>query len=321
MAERAVSEFSGKRLLSKNLVEHAASEADAALLSRCFSGSKVLQISFGPSGTTPPDFNALAESAPWVHTTKLVVKPDQLIKRRGKGGLLLLNADWQGAIDWVRSKAGTDVTVDGVTGRLHTFLVEPFVPHAGQDEYYICVVSKREGEEILFTVEGGVEVGDVDAKAQKLFVPIGEEPTAEAITSSLLKAVPAASRKTALSAFIKALFRAFMACHYAYLEVNPLVVLSTSDTDPHSVSIVPLDMAAKLDEAAHFLCVPSKWGKDSELVSFPPPFGRQPEPEESYIHDLDGKTGASLKLTILNRKGRVWTMVAGGGASVVYAGE
>lgn len=28
--------------------------------------------------------------------------------------------------------------------------------------------------------------------------------------------------------------------------------------------------------------------------------------------------GASLKLTILNPKGRVWTMVAGGGASVIY---
>ena len=37
-----------------------------------------------------------------------------------------------------------------------------------------------------------------------------------------------------------------------------------------------------------------------------------------YIR-LDSKTGASLKLTILNPKGRVWTMVAGGGASVVYA--
>jgi len=33
---------------------------------------------------------------------------------------------------------------------------------------------------------------------------------------------------------------------------------------------------------------------------------------------LDAKTGASLKLTILNRNGRIWTMVAGGGASVVF---
>jgi ATP citrate (pro-S)-lyase len=34
---------------------------------------------------------------------------------------------------------------------------------------------------------------------------------------------------------------------------------------------------------------------------------------------MDGKTGASLKLTVLNNKGRVWAMVAGGGASVVCA--
>lgn len=39
----------------------------------------------------------------------------------------------------------------------------------------------------------------------------------------------------------------------------------------------------------------------------------------SYIASLDAKTGASLKLTILNPTGRVWTLVAGGGASVVYA--
>ena len=39
----------------------------------------------------------------------------------------------------------------------------------------------------------------------------------------------------------------------------------------------------------------------------------------SYIASLDAKTGASLKLTILNSTGRVWTLVAGGGASVVYA--
>ena len=40
---------------------------------------------------------------------------------------------------------------------------------------------------------------------------------------------------------------------------------------------------------------------------------------QEYIRSLDAKTGASLKLTILNHTGRVWTMVAGGGASVVYA--
>lgn len=51
---------------------------------------------------------------------------------------------------------------------------------------------------------------------------------------------------------------------------------------------------------------------------FPAPFGRELTKEEAYIRDLDSKTGASLKLTVLNPVGRIWTMVAGGGASVVY---
>ena len=40
--------------------------------------------------------------------------------------------------------------------------------------------------------------------------------------------------------------------------------------------------------------------------------------QEAYIADLDAKSGASLKLTLLNPRGRIWTMVAGGGSSVVY---
>ena len=39
---------------------------------------------------------------------------------------------------------------------------------------------------------------------------------------------------------------------------------------------------------------------------------------QEYIDTLDGATGASLKFTVLNPKGRVWLMVAGGGASVIY---
>jgi len=263
MAERAIREYDGKRLLSRNLVDHAASESDAALLRLAFTGCPVLQV----TGANP-DFAALAASAPWVHTSKLVAKPDQLIKRRGKGGLLLLNADWEAASAWVAGKNGTDVEVDSVTGRLNTFLVEPFVPHAPSDEYYICINSVREGEAILFTHEGGIDVGDVDAKAAKLMVPIGETPDAAAIEAALLGAVPA-SRRPVLVAFVGALFRMYMALHYVYLEINPLVLLDAPAAGGVP-SIVPLDMAAKLDEAAAFLAG-AKWGAD---LAFPPPFGR-----------------------------------------------
>ncbi|PRD33911.1 UNVERIFIED_CONTAM: Acly [Trichonephila clavipes] len=77
-----------------------------------------------------------------------------------------------------------------------------------------------------------------------------------------------------------------------------------------------LDLAAKLDATADFVCK-QKWGE----FEFPPAFGRDAYPEEAYIADLDAKSGASLKLTILNKSGRIWTMVAGGGASVIYRSQ
>ena len=38
----------------------------------------------------------------------------------------------------------------------------------------------------MFTHEGGVDIGDVDAKAKKLDIPIGDIPTADEIKKSLL---------------------------------------------------------------------------------------------------------------------------------------
>ena len=37
------------------------------------------------------------------------------------------------------------------------------------------------------------------------------------------------------------------------------------------------------------------------------------------MEEIDGRTGASLKLIVLNPRGRIWNLVAGGGASVIYA--
>ena len=99
-----------------------------------------------------------------------------------------------------------------------------------------------------------------------------------------------------------------------------------------------MDLAAKLDQTAEFECG-VKWAiargpaalgqpvpKSDKVnidagppMEFPAPFGRDLSKEEAYIQELDAKTGASLKLTVLNAKGRIWTLVAGGGASVVYA--
>lgn len=304
MSAKAIREYDGKRLLSTWQTTNSAEPAKQ----EPFQGVLITPVIFD---STVPDvsWESVERDHPWIVSTALVVKPDQLIKRRGKSNLLLLNASWMEVKDWIIGQMGKEVQIGPVSGVLDHFLVEPFVPHAPEDEYYICVQSNRCGEEFLFHHEGGIDVGDIDAKAFRLTIPLDvEDVGVDEIQSHLLSHVPS-SRQPTLTNFLLQLLRCYRELHFTYLEINPLVVTS----DQHQC--LALDMAAKLDETASFL-VGQKWGNHLE---FPPAFGRAKFPEEAYVHELDSKTGASLKLTILNHAGRIWTMVAGGGASVVYA--
>jgi len=291
MAQKAIREADGKRMIARLLGDYT-------------NGKYKIQDRF-ITITPETDLKKIPVKYKWVTKEKLVVKPDQLIKRRGKSKLILLNADWKTAERWIKEHMNKEITVGSVSGVLTHFIVEPFIPHEETDEYYVAIISKREGDEILFHHEGGVNVGDIDAKAVRLMVPIGEYPTADEIKKKLLGKIPE-QRRALVAGFIEGLFKFYADLHYAYLEINPFVVKDDK--------IYPLDLAAKLDDTAEFECS-EKWGS----IEFPVPFGRVLIKEEAYIEELDSKTGASLKLTVLNPEGRVWTMVAGGGASVIYA--
>ena len=264
-------------------------------------------------------FSRLEDNYSWIKEKKLVVKPDQLIKRRGKSNLILLNANWNQVKQWILERAGKPIEISGIQGRLTHFLVEPFVEHGKQEECYVCIRTVRDGDEILWCKEGGVDIGDVDSKASRYLVPINTHAEASTFVKELAVTDQIAS-------FLVRLHQVFVKCHFTYLEINPLVVASNNQC-------IILDLAAKLDQTAEFECS-QHWNVNNILkgwkvspvttttsssIQFPPPFGRDSTPEEAYIAELDSKTGASLKLTILNPKGFIWTMVAGGGASVAYA--
>ncbi|KAJ2390075.1 ATP citrate lyase subunit 1, partial [Coemansia sp. RSA 2611] len=343
MSAKAIREYDGKLLLAHYLLQSPtlAEEKPAAAFEQ--PATRLAQVDVSHvSAAEPADKIAEAVGAaldraerqhPWLLTTKLVAKPDQLIKRRGKSGLLLLNAEWAAVREWIRERAVQEVSVGAIAGVLKTFLVEPFVPHGQDVEYYVCIQSHREGDEILFTHEGGIEVGDVDAKAQRLAVPIDQAlPAPARIAAALLADIGSASQRDALATFIERLYAVYVDLNFTYLEINPLVVLEAAGRAPQ---VVYLDLAAKLDQTAEFESG-DKWARARSdavvlgaaaagaaaagpAMEFPAPFGRELSREEAYIQELDAKTGASLKLTILNKEGRVWTMVAGGGASVVYS--
>lgn len=295
MSAKAIREFNGKKLLARWISEYSAGAHNVE--------DRVVQVKTEAGEATK--YDVIAEENIWLRNTKLVVKPDQLIKRRGKAGLLAINKTWEEVQQWIDERANKEIQVESVKGPLDTFIVEPFVPHEASDEYYMCITSDRTGEEYLFHHEGGVDVGDVDAKALRLHIDIGVDPTEEQVEQALLQGVPA-ERRRVVSSFLVSLLKLYRALNFVYMEINPLVVVGDR--------ITPLDMAAKIDETASFLCA-NQWGQ----IDFPAPFGRAEYPEEAYIRQLDSQTGSSLKLTILNAQGRVWTMVAGGGASVIYA--
>lgn len=185
-----------------------------------------------------------------------------------------------------------------------------------------------------------MDVGDVDAKAEKLLIPVdlSQYPSNEEIAATLLKKVPKGVHNVLVD-FISRLYAVYVDCQFTYLEINPLVVIPNADATSAEVHF--LDLAAKIDQTAEFECgvkwaiarSPAALGMPVTAVEkggkvtidagppmeFPAPFGRELSKEEAYISEMDAKTGASLKLTILNATGRVWTLVAGGGASVVYA--
>ncbi|KAF2842381.1 ATP citrate lyase-like protein subunit [Patellaria atrata CBS 101060] len=342
MSAKAILEADGKAILNYHLTRAPVIKPTPLPVSATHNPApKLASLNFPDD----QDVNAVLDQAettyPWLlaRDAKFVAKPDQLIKRRGKAGLLCLNKSWAECRTWIEGRAKKVQRVETVDGILRNFLVEPFVPHPSDTEYYININSVREGDWILFTHEGGVDVGDVDEKAEKLLVPVdlSQYPSNDEIAATLLKKVPKGIHNVLVD-FISRLYAVFVDCQFTYLEINPLVVIPNADATSAEVHF--LDLAAKLDQTAEFECG-VKWAiarsatalglavvkpRDGKVtidagppIEFPAPFGRELSKEEAYIAEMDAKTGASLKLTILNPKGRVWTLVAGGGASVVYA--
>ena len=142
MSAKAIREYHGKHLLSRWLGSHSAipfNLENRAIL--------ITPASLRPED--PASFEALTSENPWLLTTRLVVKPDQLIKRRGKAGLLAINKSWPEVVDWIKERMNKEVQVEVVTGILDHFIVEPFVPHSPSDEYYLCIQVVA-AEDLLF---------------------------------------------------------------------------------------------------------------------------------------------------------------------------
>tara|TARA_Y100000294_G_scaffold172372_1_gene186977 strand:- start:155 stop:1102 length:948 start_codon:yes stop_codon:yes gene_type:complete len=125
-------------------------------------------------------------------------------------------------------------------------------------------------------------------------VPLGSSP-------ELINTIPLSLQPT-----IQGLFQLFRDLDLPYLEFNPITEVGGK--------VYLLDTVSRADTAASFRQT-KNWGN----MEVPLGFGTEITPEELRIKEMDEKSGSSLKFVLLNPNGRIWTMVAGGGASIIYA--
>lgn len=292
MAQKGIREYDAKKMMSRALPE--------------FSNGKIKfeanQVLIGPD----TDFKKLEKENPWLKKEKLVAKPDQLFGKRGKNNLLYVNKSWSEVQKWVKERMNKKVTITQTTGKttgvLTHFLVEKFVPH--DDEYYIAITTHREKDTIHFSTKGGVNIEEAWDSVVELDIPILKTIDDVDVKGFLPKEL--GNKKDKVADFIKALYKMLVDYHFVYLELNPFTFVKDEP--------VALDTVAKVDDYASYQCA-EKWGN----IKFPSPFGLSKTKEEERVDELDERTGASLKLTVLNPEGRIWNLVAGGGASVIYA--
>ena len=144
---------------------------------------------------------------------------------------------------------------------------------------------------ILFSENGGIDIGNVDENSTKLY-----------ITNSTFNQL-SHTFNLDLSLELNKLYQFYKNYYLTLLEINPLIINNDNE-------LIAMDFAAQIDETAEFLIKDDRldFNYDNKNLS----------KQEQNIKLLDSKSGASLKFTLLNPNGRIWTLIAGGGASVLY---
>ncbi len=287
MAQLSIREFDAKQILAKFLPK--------------FSNNKLIGDGRQVLLYEGINFDELLSRHEWLTQTTLVMKSDQLFGKRGKHGLVWLNLNFEDVKRIFQDKLNTEVLIGTTKGRLTHFIIEPFIPH--DKEYYVSISTERDFDVINFSIEGGMEIEELWHTVKTIKIPILQSRNEIDLSSFFTDNV---EQREQVEIFIKALYRIFVEFNFAFLEINPFTFIDST--------VVPLDCVAKLDNTGIFESGQS-WGE----IDFPKSFGLSAGKEEQYIEELDSNTGASLKLTVLNPDGAIWPMVAGGGASVIYA--
>ena len=160
----------------------------------------------------------LAQANAWLKQESLVVKAHEAIGSRMKLGLVKLGLKYDAA-----EKAAKEILGKNLGGlKISQVIVSEMIPH--KEEFYAAVKSTREGVEILLASLGGIEIESQWEKVKRLFVPVGQAPSPEALQKLAREAGFSKELVAPVANFTHKFYQCFYQEDGQYLEINPLVV-------------------------------------------------------------------------------------------------
>jgi ATP citrate (pro-S)-lyase len=215
-------------------------------------------------------------------TKKYVIKVDNGTKHRMNRGLVKVNISKEDMQNWIKSRDTNE-----------NYFIEHVINF--KSEIYLAIRPfNNDFNEIIINKNGGVNLDH-------------PEKDGEIYKVNILNPEIQLNDKL-LEDFVKKVYTFYLKYHGVFLEMNPIVL--NLDTN----SYIALDIAMLIDQDALYLFNE----RDKELISMNYLQEKELTLEENEIKKLDERTGGSLKFTLLNPSGNIWTLVAGGGASVLY---
>lgn len=210
-----------------------------------------------------------------------VVKVDDGTKKRNKKGLVVFVEGKEA----VQSEAKHFLSLG-----YRRVLIEPNIAHDEKDERYISCSLVREGVLVLSSGVGGVDVETNHKEASKTLLYRSD------FFSSVTPAFPDVN-----TVLLEGLLEAMRRYNFSFVEINPYIV-SGDET-------VFLDAAVEVDSSKlHTL---PKWVQEHVQ-------NRRVQSEaEDRVARLDSQSTASFSLTVFNEDASIFTLLSGGGASLV----
>lgn len=220
-----------------------------------------------------------------------VIKVDNGTKRRMKRGLVKVGVSLKEASNWINERNTHE-----------NYIIEPTT--SIEQEIYVLIRPSELQNEMFINFQGGIHADSPLENALHFILPI--QCNYQQFYQNLsINDQPLVQELFNLYSF-------YNKYCFTFLETNPLVKTKNE-------TYLPLDFAILWDTTSSYMFQ----NEELELLTMNY-FDKNKILDENNlsietkIAELDSRTGGSLKFNLINPNGSIWTLVAGGGASVAY---